>query len=393
MSTYDAAVVGGGPAGAAAALTLARLGAKVALLEREHLPRYKTCGGGVVHRAVRLCGLDLGPVAERTCRRVAIYAHDVDGRFPLTRDQPLITMTMRDRLDYLLVETAVRAGAELLAPCRVTDVATSGHRVRLGTQHGAVWADFVVAADGALGSVARLAGWPDDRRAIPALEYEITVDDATFERLAGEPRFDVGTVPQGYAWVFPKAAHLSVGVLSTRRGARDLHEQLERYLRLVGIVAPLEVKRHGFVIPVRPRSGPLVRGRVVLAGDAAGFADPLTAEGISYALRSGQLAGEAIADAGGDEDRTREHYHTELNREILPDLRASRRIATLLYDYPRVQRWLFRRYGQAGVEALAGPLLGEYGYARVLRRLMRRLARPRTVHRATVAARSRSDSP
>jgi flavin-dependent dehydrogenase len=166
-----------------------------------------------------------------------------------------------------------------------------------------------------------------------------------------------------------------------RRGARDLHEQLERYLRLVGIVAPLEVKRHGFVIPVRPRSGPLVRKRVVLAGDAAGLADPLTAEGISYAIRSGQLAGEAIAQAGGDEARTREHYHTELNREILPDLRASRRIATLLYDYPRVRRWLFRRYGQAGVEALAGPLLGEYGYARALRRLMRRLARPRTALR------------
>jgi len=372
VSTYDAAVVGGGPAGAAAALALARRGAKVALLEREPLPRYKTCGGGVVLRAQRLIGLDLGSVAEKACRTVAIYAHDVDGRFPLTRDEPLITMTMRDRLDYLLVQTAVQAGAELLAPCRVTEVATSGGRVRLGTEHGPVWADFVVAADGALGNVARLAGWPDDRRSIPALEYEITVDDATFERLSGEPRFDVGTVPHGYAWVFPKAAHLSVGVLSTQRGTRDLHEQLERYLRLVGIVAPLEVKRHGFVIPVRPRAGALVRERVVLVGDAAGFADPLTAEGISYALRSGQLAGEAILQSGGDEVRVREHYHAELAKGILPDLRASRKIAALLYDYPRVRGWLFRRYGQAGVEALAGPLLGDYDYRRVVRRLVRR---------------------
>jgi flavin-dependent dehydrogenase len=190
--------------------------------------------------------------------------------------------------------------------------------------------------------------------------------------------------------VFPKATHLSVGVLSTRRGARDLHQHLERYLHLVGIVAPLEVKRHGSVIPVRPRSGPLVRDRVVLVGDAAGFADPLTAEGISYALRSGQLAGEAIADAGGDEGRAREHYHTELKREILPDLGASRKLAAVLYGYPRVRRWLLRRYGQAGVEALAGPLLGDYGYTRVVRRLAWRLVRG--AQRATVAARSRSDS-
>ena len=158
-----------------------------------------------------------------------------------------------------------------------------------------------------------------------------------------------------------------------RRGARDLHEHLERYLRLLGIVAPLEVKRHGFVTPVRPRSGSLVRNRVVLAGDAAGFADPLTAEGISYAIRSGQLAGEAIAQSGGDHVRARERYHAELEQEILPDLRASRRIAAVLYDYPRVRRWLFRRYGQLMIEALAGPLNGEYGYRNVLARLGGRL--------------------
>jgi flavin-dependent dehydrogenase len=281
---------------------------------------------------------------------------------------------MRERLDQLLAENAVRAGATLLAPCRVREIAREGNRLRAGTDRGPVIADFVVAADGALGETARMAGWPDDRRLIPALECEVRVDDITFERLAAEPRFDLGTIPRGYAWVFPKRDHLSVGALSMRRGAHELRGQVERYMQLLGVGAPREIQRHGYVIPVRRRSGPFARNRVLLAGDAAGFTDPLTAEGISFALRSGQLAAEAILESTGDEVRARDLYHAALARHIVPELRGGRLLALLLYESPRARRWIFGRFGERLANAFAGAFAGEYGYGHICRRAARRFA-------------------
>ena len=374
---FDVAVVGAGPAGATAARTLAQRGLTVALLEREALPRYKTCGGGLVARAFDLLPHEARRVFERTCERAELHLLDADLHYRATRDTPIMVMAMRDRLDDALVRAAAAAGAQVRTPCRVTGVTCDAAQVRLDTDHGPVRAAFVVAADGATGDVARLAGWPDGRHLIPALEYEVRVDDATLDRFARVPRFDVGTIPRGYAWVLPKAEHLSVGVLTTRRGPVNLHRLLEEYLRVIGL-APRAVERHGFVIPVRPRAGPLARERVLVTGDAAGLADPVTAEGISHAARSGWLAAEAIAGAGPDPSAVRTAYAAGLE-SITAELRVARSLARLLYHHPRARTWIFRRAGQRLVEAITDVFLGVRTYRGSLAGLAGALAlRPST---------------
>ncbi len=155
-------------------------------------------------------------------------------------------------------------------------------------------------------------------------------------------------------------AHLSVGVLTTRRGAINLHRWLEEYLRVIGL-APRSMERHGFVIPVRPRAGPLARQRMLLVGDAAGLADPVTAEGISLAARSGELAADAIVASQLDPPRVRAAYRAAL-RPMLAELRVARMLARLLYEHPRARCWMFRRVGQRLVEAITDVFMGARTY-------------------------------
>jgi geranylgeranyl reductase family protein len=366
---HDVAVVGGGPAGACAARVLAEAGARVVLLEKHGLPRYKTCGGGVVGRALRALPPPIraaveATVVERACHTADL--HDGGLRFEAQRPRPVISMVMRDRFDAALVAAADCAGAEIRPRCAVRDVFTRGDRCELDTVDGTVVARFVVAADGATSLTARRAGWASPRPGVPALEAEASVSDADFARLAGAARFDFGVVPAGYGWVFPKGSHLSIGLATMRKGV-NLHAALARYLETLGLDHLERVEKHGFLIPLAPRVDGVVRGRVLLAGDAAGLADPLTGEGISAAIESGTLAARAILDGAGEPARIAESYDHALVA-LRRELRIGRGLAHLTYSLPGVRRWLFRTCGQTLSEGVTDVLMGETTYASIMRR-------------------------
>jgi geranylgeranyl reductase family protein len=363
---YDVAVVGSGPAGSSAAFSLARQGIKVLIIEKAALPRYKTCGGGLVWRAVELLPIDIGKAIERRCYCAQLNLLDAGLHFSTHRSQPIITMAMRDKLDYLLVCAAQAEGALLLVETELKDLNKQADRVELITNRGKFQAKFLIAADGAVSLTARKAGWRDSRHLIPALECELSVNAEMLNRFGAAARFDFGVAPFGYGWVFPKSSHLSVGVLSMQRQAINLNKILQDYLNVVGIDRFDKIERHGALIPVRPRSGALAHERVMLVGDVAGFADPITAEGISFAIQSGQLAANAIIDGDFQEQRVNRSYHSLLSEKILPELRWGRRLARLIYFYPRLRSKLFHRYGQQFSEAVTDLVMGKRTYRNIL---------------------------
>lgn len=363
---WDAAVVGAGPAGCAAARHLAVAGARVILLEKPALPRYKTCGGGLVGKCIPLLPEGAEAAIERRCRTATLVLPGRGLTFNTTRDTPIVCTAMRSALDARLAEAAVKAGATLVTEAPVTGL-EEGDAVRLATPAGTVRARTVVAADGAGGPTARLAGWSEPPLLIPAVEHEVRVAPETLAAWSDACRFDFGVVRSGYAWVFPKADHLSAGVLTTRPGGVRLHGAVAAYLEGLGI-RPLSVERHGHRIPVQPRPGPPARGRVLLAGDAAGLADPLTLEGISFALESGVLAAGAILDAGPGVDAAA-LYRARIADEVLPELHAAAWFAKLMYDHSRMATWGFQWLGREGVEGVADVMAGLTTYRALLGRV------------------------
>ncbi len=373
MKSFDVAIIGSGPSGASAAFELAKSGISTVIIEKEILPRYKTCGGGLVFRGRKNMPFDISSVVEKEFFEVDTYFAKTDLKFTTNRDQPIVSMIMRDAFDHLIVEKAKENGVTLLQNHKVLDI-SFGEIQTIHTSEGDVQAKFIIAGDGALSPVAKITGWQETRNIIPALEYEVEVPAADFERLSKNVRFDVDAIPLGYGWCFPKKNHLSIGVgvfVKTKQKI-DLKKYYADYLKTLGITEIINEEAHGFVIPVSPRTDTFVQKNVFLIGDAAGFADPIVAEGISNAILSGVLAAQSIIESKLDGLRASKLYHEKLENSILPEIRTGVVLSKFFYEKRALRNLFLKKYGQLLANAMTEVFMGERTYPKDYKATIRR---------------------
>jgi geranylgeranyl reductase family protein len=371
---YDVLVVGAGPAGSAAAIHLARGGARVLLADRARFPRDKPCGGGVTGRALRQAPCDITPVVECVVNTFELRLHHRRS-FRRTSGEPLIVMTQRRRLDAYLAEHAVAAGASFADNARVEQIEIGASGVTATVGGVPVSTDLLVGADGANGVVAKAAGLDAGIVRGVALEGNVPWQLLDRDRYASTAVIEFGAPAGGYGWLFPKGDHANLGVGGWAEEGPHLRGHLARLARAYEVDPAAITDVRGHRLPMR-RVGASTPGSdtVLLVGDAAGLVDPLSGDGMYEAFVSARLAAEAILAA----DPAR--YAEALARALDHHAGASWTAKRALDRHPAVCFWAARSPGVFGV--VAGLLRGDVahpdeakGIARPPLRLIARVAR------------------
>jgi geranylgeranyl reductase family protein len=355
---YDVIVIGAGPAGGAAAFYLGQAGRRVLVLEKAEFPRKKPCGGAVSAGLLARFPFSFEPVIESDITETAYVLGDRTVRIPVPRGA--IQMVMRDRFDAWIIR---HADAELRTSSPVRLVVEEEDRVIVETASGERFtASYLIGADGANSIVASKLGLRQKHQMAAAVEAEIPVEPEVMKRFAGQSIFIFGEVRKGYLWIFPKAGHLSVGIGTLRRERTDLKKTLARVMARYDI--SLEgAKLYGHPVPIYRRHETISTERTLLVGDAAGLVDPFTGEGIRMAVKSAQLAAEAIV--AGDVAQYQRSVHREIGRSHM----FGRVLASAFFYFPNLSFALIAR-NPLLTQAMIDLVSDRADYSSVILRLM-----------------------
>lgn len=339
---WDAIIVGAGPAGAMAAMRLASAGIETLLLDKARFPRDKVCGGGLTPKAFRQLDFDIGDLVLHISNRLYLKGPHLAPTPIETSNREEVWMVRRRDFDARLAQVARERGAAFRDGEGVTRI-EPGALTRVETNHGAYRAQVVIGADGAESIVAKQVGLRAERNrrfAAFALEAEVRMARDVLDGAAlVDYRFS-----RGYGWIFPKGETYNIGVGSgDPREFKHLRVHLDRFIteNHLPIVGP--VRAVGHRIPVWTHAESLHRGNVILAGDAAGLADALWGEGISYALMSGQIAALSVWDYLTRSIENFDAYTARIHNQLTSDLRRMYHLAYLVYGLPSVAFPLFAR--------------------------------------------------
>jgi len=326
---FDAAVIGAGPAGTAAAFILLEKGLKVLLLDKHEFPRKKPCAGGITPKGFQLFPYDISPVIKRECRTIKITPPGTSP-FHIQDEKTLCHMTRREELDFYSLMQVLKKGVQFKVIKRIHTICEKAHCVEIDTGSDLFKASYLIGADGANSLVRRFAAKGRFWKKKMAIEADVRLDQP--EKYPME--FDFSRLKNGYFWIFPKDDHVNIGIYSFGSQARLQIRQLIDYAGTRLFSNKIEAVK-GYPICTggvhyRPESS-----RILLCGDAAGLAEPLLGEGIYFAVKSGQEAAFSILEADAGHVPARFHYMKKL-KEIQTDLRLYRAGAGFFYRLPRI---------------------------------------------------------
>jgi menaquinone-9 beta-reductase len=376
MKSYDAAIVGSGPAGLAAAHLLASGGMRVALIDKCAFPREKLCGGLLSGRARAVFhdvyGDAWGPGVEHEAYGVRLLHR---GRLLNSVDTPhTLYLASRAAFDAHLFSLTARPGMDVLQGEAVTSVDPSGMTVHFRSR-APLKADFVVGADGVASRVARSL-FPDAfRKRDLALCFQSELPRSAMPDAPAVPEVHFGHVRWGYAWVFPKKDTLSVGLGGLLGKNRDMRSLFLDFHRQATGGEPASVKS-GYIPCGNCRSRPGA-GSILLAGDAAGLVEPITGEGIAYAMLSGQYAAQSILQAARQGDPRRAYGLYRKKYGGIARVFALARVLRVFMSSSFAEPMFVRELGNATgiVEQYLALIAGRTTYARITGRVLSKMAR------------------
>lgn len=333
---YDLIIAGAGPAGSSAAREAGKMGLDVLLLDKDRFPRYKPCGGGLSERALSYLDFSL---PENICERSITGARICFGDRVIDRhkDYRLTVTLTRSAFDDFLLKKVRETGVHVVTGQKVSDFREGGEKVEVRAGDEIYSSKHLILAAGSQNRLQDNIRERDgkDRYGV-CVVTEIPEENGVIDkRLGNALEIHFGVARMGYGWIFPHDGYYSVGIGGIAKDLQNPKKVMTDFLRKNGFSGSYKLRGH--LLPFGGMSRVIASGRVLLAGDSAGFVDSFTGEGIAYAIKSGRNAARAVADKLEDDglDLARS-YQQKCEKDFGDDLKYSLIMTKIMHSWPEM---------------------------------------------------------